>query len=78
MIELNQAGVTVLVARPLSDDTYLLLTKKTYKDEEYLDLRKWFMTIDGVYHPTKKGITMHREKYGMAVAEGLMAEMQLL
>lgn len=78
MIDLgkNQEGVTILVARQVSETgDYLLLTKKSYKNEEYLDIRKWFQSLDGTYHPTKKGITLHKTSFAEAIAQGIMAEM---
>jgi hypothetical protein len=59
-------------------DSVIRASVSTYRGKEYLDLRLW-VTIDGEFKPTKKGISVHRdylpqlreavERLGAAVAE---------
>ena len=40
-------------------------TVKEYKDRQYLDLRLWFQSSnDGLYYPTKKGLTLSLDYLG--------------
>jgi len=50
-----------LYSFPKNEEEEVRFSIREYKDRRYLDLRIWFRTKEGEYHPTKKGLTLSLE-----------------
>lgn len=56
---------TILFSRVLKEDinsfTQWQLTVSEFRGEQYLNLREYFLSFEGTWEPTKKGVTVQLE-----------------
>ena len=52
----------ILLTIDKSEKDQVLVRETLYKNHEYIDIRIFNKSRDGEYHPTRKGVTLPKEK----------------